>query len=214
MQCSSRKCACQRELNSHDAAKPRISARRRTPPRGRQANARIEQPDFNRCQGERRPVHTHKAAATGGNWLQPRVSRTNVGTRTSEREGQYRSATRQLHEVEANECKQIGCNRASRATAGSPGQAPTVRFVLQGAQRHAKSLAGAADAEYRDCFCRSAERPSQWRSNKYMSVGMQRKLRPNPSLKRSANGTPPGPRCRYGVHFLHRGPGVEPLAPA
>jgi hypothetical protein len=37
---------------------------------------------------------------------------------------------------------------------------------------------------------------------------------PNPSLKRSTNGRPPGPRSRYGVHCLLRGPGVLPLAPA
>ena len=37
---------------------------------------------------------------------------------------------------------------------------------------------------------------------------------PNPSLKRSANGRPPGPGPRYGVHFLSPGPGVLPLAPA
>ena len=37
---------------------------------------------------------------------------------------------------------------------------------------------------------------------------------PNPSVKRSANGRPPGPPSRYGVHFLLCGPGVLPLAPA
>jgi hypothetical protein len=37
---------------------------------------------------------------------------------------------------------------------------------------------------------------------------------PNPSLKRSANGRPPGPVWRYGVHFRQPGPGVLPLAPA
>jgi len=37
-------------------------------------------------------------------------------------------------------------------------------------------------------------------------------VRPNPSLKRSANGRPPGPGPRYGVHFLSPGPGVLPLA--
>ena len=42
----------------------------------------------------------------------------------------------------------------------------------------------------------------------------RRRARPNPSVKRSANGRPPGPRSRYGVHFLLRGPGVLPLAPA
>ena len=35
----------------------------------------------------------------------------------------------------------------------------------------------------------------------------------HPSLKRSANGRPPGPGPRYGVHFLSPGPGVLPLAP-
>ena len=37
---------------------------------------------------------------------------------------------------------------------------------------------------------------------------------PNHSLKRSANGRPPGPGHRYGVHFLWPGPGVLPSAPA
>ena len=35
-------------------------------------------------------------------------------------------------------------------------------------------------------------------------------LRPNPSLKRSANGRPPGPVWRYAVHFRQPGPGVLP----
>ena len=39
-------------------------------------------------------------------------------------------------------------------------------------------------------------------------------VRPNPSLKRSANGRPPGPGRRYGVHFRQPGPGVLPLSPA
>ena len=37
---------------------------------------------------------------------------------------------------------------------------------------------------------------------------------PNPSLKRSADGRPPGPRSRYGVHFLLPGPDVLPSSPA
>jgi len=39
-------------------------------------------------------------------------------------------------------------------------------------------------------------------------------MRPNPSLKPSPNGKPPGPRYSAGMHFLQRGPGVSPLAPA
>jgi hypothetical protein len=39
-------------------------------------------------------------------------------------------------------------------------------------------------------------------------------LLPNPSLKLSPNGGPPGPASRYGVHFLLAGPGVPPSVPA
>ena len=41
-----------------------------------------------------------------------------------------------------------------------------------------------------------------------------RAARPNPSLKRSANGRPPGPVWRYAVHFRQPGPGVLPLSTA
>ena len=37
---------------------------------------------------------------------------------------------------------------------------------------------------------------------------------PNPSLKRSANGRPPGPVWRYAVPFRQPGPGVLPSSPA
>ena len=39
-------------------------------------------------------------------------------------------------------------------------------------------------------------------------------VRPNPSLKRSANGRPPGPGRWYAVHFHRPGPGVLPSSPA
>ena len=38
--------------------------------------------------------------------------------------------------------------------------------------------------------------------------------RPNPLLKRSANGMPPAPGRRYTVHFRHPGAGGIPLSPA
>jgi hypothetical protein len=44
--------------------------------------------------------------------------------------------------------------------------------------------------------------------------GQVARVRPNPSVKLSTNGRPPGPSHRYGVHFLWLGPGVLPLAPA
>jgi len=39
------------------------------------------------------------------------------------------------------------------------------------------------------------------------------RMTPNPSVKGSANGAPPGPGHRYGVHFLWPGPGVTPSPP-
>ena len=44
--------------------------------------------------------------------------------------------------------------------------------------------------------------------------GKRRARMPNPSLKRSANGRPPGPGRWYAVHFHRPGPGVLPLSPA
>ena len=44
-------------------------------------------------------------------------------------------------------------------------------------------------------------------------VGTLRRAGPNPSLKRSANGRPPGPRGAVGYSAPH-GPGVLPLSPA
>ena len=42
----------------------------------------------------------------------------------------------------------------------------------------------------------------------------QRRVPPNPSLKRSANGRPPGPGRWHSVHFHRPGPGVLPSSPA
>ena len=39
-------------------------------------------------------------------------------------------------------------------------------------------------------------------------------VKPNPSLKQSANGMPPGPGLRYSIHSLSPGPGGIPLSPA
>ena len=88
-----------------------------------------------------------------------------------------------------------------------------VLAALQGARRHAEVQAGAADAEYRDCSCRSAERQAQWLAKKYTICAMQAVL-PNPSLKRSANGRPPSPGRWYSVHCHRPGLGGLPSSPA
>ena len=76
------------------------------------------------------------------------------------------------------------------------------------------SLAGTADAEYRDCSFPSAEREAEWFARKEETVIVMPPVLPNPSLKRSANGRPPGPVWRYAVHFRQPGPGVLPSSPA
>ena len=50
-----------------------------------------------------------------------------------------------------------------------------------------------------------------WQAHRQCSSGA---ALPNPSLKRSTNGMPPGPGLRYAVHFLSPGQGVLPLCPA
>ena len=87
-------------------------------------------------------------------------------------------------------------------------------YALQGAKRHAKSLARSADAEYRDCSVPGAEPEPEWSARKEGQATAMSPVRPNPSLKRSANGRPPGPVWRYAVHFRQPGPGVLPSSPA
>ena len=66
---SRRKCACRRELNSHDAAKPQISfgsGRWLEAASPMDGTDQIEQPDFSQGRRERRPVQTRDDTAIGG----------------------------------------------------------------------------------------------------------------------------------------------------
>ena len=51
--------------------------------------------------------------------------------------------------------------RASQVPARNQSQGLGLWSAMQGAERHARLLACAADAEYRDCSCRSAERQAE-----------------------------------------------------
>ena len=81
------------------------------------------------------------------------------------------------------------------------------RSKLQGAQRHAKSLIGAADAEYRDCSCGGEQREAEWLPCKYKSVLVPHAVLPNPSLEARPNIKTPGPRSGAS-YYPHRRPGV------
>ena len=191
---SSRKCAWRRGLNSHEEAKPQLSSDvgQATGPTDRKKP--IKQPDCSQGRRERRPVQTHDEAARGGYRTLQRSSGRPARARTSEEKDQRGSRSRAYARKKT---------RKSRSCQ-----------TLQGAGRHAQSFAGAADAEYRDCSCRGAEREAESQACKSTLASLPRELMPNPSLKRSANGRPPGPVWRYAVHFRQPGPGVLPLSPA
>ncbi len=75
----------------------------------------------------------------------------------------------------------------------------------------------AADAEYRDCsphLLRYRATGSKMPRMRVQVTPLPRALKPNPSLKRSHNGKPPGPSHGYGVHFPCLGPGGLPSCPA
>ena len=84
-------------------------------------------------------------------------------------------------------------------------------FTLQGAERHAKSLALAADAGYRDCYCRGEERQAESLACKLSPARMPRALMPNPSLNRTRYGRQRKPGPRHMVHHLV--PGLRCLPP-
>ena len=194
---SSRKCACRRGLNSHEAAKPQVSpgvGSRLQATGSTDGKKPIKLPDCSQGRRERRPVQTHDEAARGGDGRLQRSSGRPVRARTSEEKDQ----------------------RGSRSWAYARKEAKNSRSwpTLQGAERHAKSLAGAADAGYRDCSCSGAEREAESLACKCTLAHLPRALMPNPSLKRSANGRPPGPVWRYAVHFRQPGPGVLPSSTA
>ena len=113
--------------------------------------------------------------------------------------------------------KRDGGQSARFGIVGSCNEAAAEEFnglPMQGAVRNAISIARAADAGYCDCSCRGAEREAQCHAFKFTLASLPRELMPNPSLKRSANGRPPGPGRQYGVHFCQPGPGVPPSSPA
>ena len=199
MRRSSRKCACRRELNSHEAAKPRIQVstggkmevKRPTDVAVRssrlisvRASASADQSEFTR---------TLPAAS---NWVQQRALGKG-GSAGESRKHRLRSGVTLA--CEAEEIEEIEAKNMD------------LWSTLQGAERHARLVACAADAEYRDCSCRSAEREAECLANKLKTVGRRCKLMPNPSLKWTRNGRPPWPRLWYAVHFLSPGQGVLPL---
>ena len=94
---------------------------------------------------------------------------------------------------------------------------------MQNNRQNARSRANAAGegyflawrtgAQLRAGSCRRGPRKSGLPSHATSAL-LIHPVWPNQSLKRSANGMPPGPGLRYSVHFLSPGPGVIPSSPA
>ena len=194
---SNRKCAYRRELNSHEAAKSELPSGAgiwlgAAGPTGRPSKANsliLVGAGVNPDQSER--TRTPQEAAK---WTQQRAFGKSFGPRMS--------------------TAQEDSNRASWASARNQGHEH--KAVVRAARRAApcEPFASAADAEYRDCSFGGAEREAESRSYEMHSGCQPRKLMPNPSLKRSANGRPPAPGRWYAVHFHRPGAGVLPSSPA
>ena len=127
MWCSSRKCACRRESNSHNAARPRMPARRHAVARGRQSRRGNQQPDFSQGRRERRPVQTHVDAARGGDRMRQRASDEHVSVRMSGRRYPHRSSV--LSTCKESRLRIQGvCPRCKAQSAmQNPWQAPQTR---------------------------------------------------------------------------------------
>ena len=93
--------------------------------------------------------------------------------------------------------------RAAVASSGAFGQGVLVRRP-QSAARHARRRGAGSTCG------RPPGEAGPWQGQRPRSSGA---VLPNPSLKLSPNGEPPGPGRRYAVHFRQPGPGVPPSVP-
>ena len=187
MQCSSKVSACRRELNSHDAAEPRTTGR---------PQQRTEQRMYVECQSTEGPVANYQRCAVG----EARSSR------SWRRLQQQRHGAGVLHR--GSQLRRRPWSSVS--SSGRRGQ-PTVSERGRLQRRHELVAHHLRQRGAGNSCGRSRGITGPWQAQPQRSLGA---ALPNPSLKRSANGRPPGPVWRYAVHFRQPGPGVLPLSPA
>ena len=184
MQCSSRISACRRDLNSHDAAKPREDSHplRRTRRQGAVKCERTERHSINPS-------------------LQPKRGLVRAGM-THDKEDEE-----PLCHIAAPSCVgTAGFQSVRRAAAASDGESTLGRL-----SRRLECVAGRGHRRGAGSpWCGPRGVTGPWQAHRRRSRGA---VLPNPSLKGSANGMPPGPGRRYPVHCRQPGPGVLPLAP-
>ena len=127
VQHSSRKCACRREWNSHDAAKPRMPVQHGPLAQIGRSDNETSSPMSVTAGRKRRPAEIHEHAGTASKLIAPR----GFGPACQ----RACSPKRSSQESERPERSQ-----------GVEAKCPMRCFALQGAERRAKSWAGAADA--------------------------------------------------------------------
>jgi hypothetical protein len=131
----------------------------------------------------------------------------------SSRAARFRSSLSSSH-LGGVHVRWLGGRRLSEAEAAAKTDWP--RLWLSIAQRVGlcRPLVGCRElAGYHKIACSFSCLGSTCGSICAVNTLVRSRVRPNPSLKGSANGRPPGPGRRYAVHFRQPGPGVLPLAP-
>ena len=103
--------------------------------------------------------------------------------------------------------------RSARAQHAASRRGPRSGFAVLGQRRQAKPDAGQLGQHAAGCIFLWLVKVSCSGGTLHF-FSLPAALLPNPSLKRSANGRPPGPVWRYAVHFRQPGPGVLPSSPA
>ena len=138
--CASRKCACRRELNGHNAAEPRVNRRCWL----------AHGSEVGRVTQHKPAPHRQRARHSGS-----------------------RHQERRHGAVASNWSSLVVHNIAEKTVspAADRGHTPRMRTekrpcwpAMRGAERHAKLLACAADAGYRDCSCRGGQREADRKS--------------------------------------------------
>ena len=182
---SSRKCACRRERNSHER-------------QSREKSCICRRMLLNKCSYQRRLIGRITLSTS---WGSPKRSRSKRGKPP---EGRRRTAVpHRTHEPRWKHRLSVSL-LGRRSQQGRPSSARVQRRLEPVAHHGRQRGAGGSG-------CRQPGITGPWQAHRLLAY---RAVRPNPSLKRSTNGRPPGPGLRYGVHFLSPGPGVLPLAPA
>ena len=186
LQFSTKTCACRRELNSKDAAKPRGLPRRALRSSGSSRSYGL--PPLGSAPQGRAPLSEGKVAALLGRYVP----------------GLHRCEVNRLASIESRETCEL-LERARRFVPISVMKTKTTFAVSGNAASDLRSR--------RRIGLHGISNSGHLTLRKLQSYTQFRTLLPNPSFKRSANGRPPGPRGTV-VYPTPRGPGVLPSSPA